>query len=94
LYEEVAMEANQVRVGDAVVYVDPRGIERSALVTAVWGLWHNVPEATPEPSLNLVYVSEDESRTDSYGRQTAHATSTPHRGQQAAPGNYWKRPTE
>lgn len=92
--KEQSMEASQVKVGDSVVYVDPKGQERQALVTAVWGLWHNNPNANPEPSLNVLFVSDDAERNDSYGRQMERATSTPHRSHQAAPGNFWKRQGE
>lgn len=100
-----------VKVGDAVIYVDPLARPRPALVTAVWGgpmdehaksvaRAHGV--GTPEeieaaiaaqeklqPSLNLVFVSEDKDRDDTYGRQIERQTSIPHRTNQAAHGNYW-----
>jgi len=72
-----------VAVGSAVTYVDPRGQARDAVVTAVWG--------TPEerPAINVVFVSDDESRHDVYGRQIERATSVVHRTMQPAPGNFW-----
>lgn len=42
------------------------------------------------PSLNVVYVSDDESQKDSYGRQIARATSVPPRSAQSAHGYYWR----
>ena len=42
------------------------------------------------PSLNVVYVSEDESQNDPYGRQIARSTSVSHQSVQTAPGYYWK----
>lgn len=42
------------------------------------------------PSLNVVYVSNNESQMDSYGRQTARATSAPYQSMQAAHGYYWR----
>lgn len=42
------------------------------------------------PSLNVVYVSSDETQQDSYGRQIVRATSTPARTAQPAHGFYWK----
>lgn len=106
-----------VAVGDSVTYVDPTGKPHQAVVTSVFGDFHDtalwtkeqveavyarwpddIPNAierlvgTPHtvPSMNVVYVSSDESQTDSYGRQIARATSVPHRSAQAAHGNYWQ----
>ena len=41
------------------------------------------------PSINLVFVSDDESQHDPYGRQIARNTSVPHRNHQPAHGMYW-----
>lgn len=75
-------------IGDHVICVDPTGKEHNALVTSVFqGAQVNAP------SLNLVYVSDDESATDQYGRQLAsRVTSTVHESNQYAHGNYWKHP--
>lgn len=43
------------------------------------------------PSMNLVYVSTDESQHDSYGRQIIRPTSVGHSSTQTATGYYWKR---
>lgn len=55
----------EVHVGDTVIFVDPVRRERAAVVTAVWG-----PDC-----INVVFVSNDESKTDSYGRQIERETS-------------------
>ncbi len=61
-----------------------------ALVTAVWGKEHYAT-ASEAPSLNLVYVDPDPSKTDVYGRQIGRdATSVPFRVDQKAPGYYWE----
>ncbi len=60
----VEMDA-EVRVGDAVIFVDPIRNEHDALVTAVWS----------KDCINVVFVSADESKTDSYGRQIERETS-------------------
>lgn len=73
------------QIGDQVTYVDPRGVEHEALVTASF----NDP-TKKESSVNVVYVSGDEGETDQYGRQIKRDTSVPHEGDQAAPGRYWK----
>lgn len=44
------------------------------------------------PSLNLVFVSDDTSKDDSYGRQIERETSIVHQSRQPAHGNYWKEP--
>lgn len=78
----------KLEVGSVVVYVDPVGVDRNALVTAVWG---ELDEAKGSyPSLNLVYVSTDPAANDQYGRQLGRTSSCVGRQAQAAPGNYWK----
>lgn len=84
------MEAKDVKVGFPVTFVDPHGTEHDALVTAVWSPWGDSQHGGPMPSINLVFVSCDENRTDSCGRQIERATSVPHHVNQAANGNYWK----
>ena len=42
------------------------------------------------PSLNVVYVDTDESKTDPYGRQITRSTSVVHHSNQAAHGMYWE----
>jgi len=86
----------QVKEGEAVVYTDARGVDRAAVVTKVWGqrgedgkLLDPMPAA---PSVNLVYVSGDQTREDDYGRQIERATSVVWTGNQAAPGISWRRP--
>lgn len=69
------------KLGQAVVYCDPKGVDHDALVTAVWS----------ETCCNVLWVSGDESKTDTYGRQVERQTSVTHAtvtGQ--AHGNYWR----
>lgn len=68
------------KVGEMVIFHDPKGTANSALVTAVWG-----PQC-----INLVYVSEDDARTDTYGRQIERQSSCIHRSLSQAHGNYWR----
>lgn len=42
------------------------------------------------PSINVVYVTADESKTDPYGTQIERATSVGHRQGQTAHGYYWE----
>ncbi len=69
----------QVKLGEAVVYVNPVGVPRPALVTAVWG----------PTCINVVTVSDNEKEGDSYGRQIERFTSLSHKGQTPVHGNYW-----
>lgn len=100
--------------GVPIIFVDPHGIHRNALVT----IWHCTDDreawmaaqqvnrdswAKQEPPVqvplnetccNLVWVSSDAKRTDSYGQQIIRETSVVHKGSQPAHGNYWLWPDE
>lgn len=85
------MELKQLNEGDKVIYFDEFGREHNALVTAVWGdrrkqtlqlrEGESIPEGwdsleyVVEPSLNLLFISPDEKREDSYGRQIERRSS-------------------
>lgn len=75
--------------GDVVTYVDPRGVPRPALVTAVWGASPDTEDR--EVGVNLVFVSGDPERKDPYGRQVERETSVVHEDSQPAHGNFWRR---
>lgn len=91
-------------VGQAVVYVDEFGRKHDALITA----WWKQPELTHrgqklatqpdvkwgEPCCNLLFVTGDEAKTDSYGRQTERRSSCVHKSSQTAHGNFWCWPDE
>lgn len=66
-------------LGRSVIFVDPKGKQHDALVTAVWS----------DEMINLVYVSSDENRKDTFGRQTEHATSVHYKAGWQAHGNYF-----
>jgi hypothetical protein len=84
------MEERQPKIGEPVVYVDPVRVAHAAIITAVHGRW----------CTNVVLVSTDATKTDSYGRQIERQTSCVHQQIQEAPGNYWRylddapKPTE
>lgn len=65
-------EISSVKVGESVTYVDSLRNLRSAIVTAVWS----------PTCINLVIVSPDETKTDTYGRQIERFTSVMHRSLQ------------
>lgn len=76
-------------IGDVVTYTDHIGRRLNALITAVWDGGHLPGQG--QPSLNVVYVDPDESKTDIYGRQIGRdASSVPHKTDQAAPGYFWE----
>jgi hypothetical protein len=83
-------------VGQHVIFVDPKGRHRHALVT----IWWKDPNVEPytseagEPGCNLIIVSDDEKKNDTFGRQTEHETSVVHESSQPAHGNYWCWPDE
>ena len=104
----------EYEAGVHVIFVDPYGVRRDALVTE----WHcsddrdawlagqkvnreswakqdppvNVP--ITETCCNLAWISGDEKRKDSHGRQLMRESSVVHKGNQHAHGNYWIWPDE
>lgn len=87
---EVKPWALDVKIGDPVTYVDPTGVERPALVICVFGQCDAAGRLLHAPSINVVYVSPDQSREDSYGRQFERATSVVYCTNQPAHGNFWR----
>lgn len=78
--EEKTIEIPEV--GDVVVYHEPDGQGRNALITSVHG-------GSPYYLVNLIFVSGNENETDVYGRQTSRATSVTHKSNTDVHGNYW-----
>lgn len=76
------MEGRIPVVGEHVIYTNPVGIDHDALVTAVWG----------PVCINLVFVSSDKERGDSYGRQIERQTSMTYVSQNKVHGFYWRFP--
>ena len=83
-----------VGIGDAVIFVDARGVEHTALVTCIFGDFEHCDDTHGEhrtgPSLNVVFVSDDPAKYDTYGRQIERSTSVVHGSDQAAHGMFWK----
>lgn len=73
-----------LEIGDPVIWVDSKGRDHNALVTAIWS-------AT---CINVVFVSSDENRKDDCGRQIERQTSATHMSVQGVHGFYWRLPTE
>lgn len=80
--------------GQVVVYVDEYGKAHNALVTIWWGLDHLGEPGLTVPCCNVVYVSGDPKKDDTYGRQIERATSVVHRSSQPAHGSYYRWPDE
>lgn len=74
-------------VGTVVEYVDPVGKSHEALVTAVWGTGSEAFGVNP---INVVFISDDESKTDAYGRQMERETSIQAAGPTAAHGRFYR----
>jgi hypothetical protein len=74
---------NPPKVGDVVIYCDKYGNDHNALVTVFWG-----------DAVNLVIVSADKDKQDTYGRQIEHESSVSHVGPHCAHGRYWRFASE
>lgn len=73
------------KVNPHIVFFDPYGRPHHALITAVWAVDDNGKPMT----VNLLWVTDDLSKTDSYGLQIERATSVVHKDRQGAHGNYF-----
>lgn len=97
------------KIGDHVIFFDQFGMEHNALLTAVHGETHRsktFPRGTTEyteenlvdcvtyPSVNLVLVSPDSKREDSYGRQLERESSCVYHMDQSAWGNFYCFPED
>ena len=76
-----------MKVGDVVIYHDERGVAHNALLTSAW-------EGTENPTVNLLFVSGNESEQDSYGRQMKRESSVIHVSTSTVHGRYWRRAME
>jgi len=81
-------------VGDHVIFHDSKGNPHNAVLTAVWGPEKAFNDHGQVPCVNLVYVSADNEREDTYGRQIERETSLVHAANQPAHGMYWRWPEE
>ncbi len=78
-----------LKVGDPVVYVDPVVVPHNAVITAVWS-----ETCLKVVYVNVVYVSGDKSKEDTYGRQIERQTSLLRKDIQTVHGQYWMLPGE
>lgn len=75
----------KLNIGDRVTFVDEFRKDHNALVTTVFPGMSGAADGC-----NLVFVSGDESRGDSYGRQIERKTSVPHVSGNPAAAMCWK----
>lgn len=76
------MEEKIVEVGDVVTYVDEVGVSHSAIVLINHG-------GLATSAINVAFVSSDETKTDSYGRQIERASSVSRKSEYTAHGRYY-----
>ncbi|PYS52433.1 MAG: hypothetical protein DMF68_01610 [Acidobacteria bacterium] len=74
------MSERTPEVGKTIVFHDAKGQPHDALVTAVWS----------PTCINIVFVSQDALRQDSFGRQIERQTSLLHKGSTPVHGMYWR----
>ena len=74
----------EVKLGQKVIFCDPKGNDHDALVTTVWS----------QECVNVVYVSGDETKGDTYGRQIERSTSLPRGNRPWVHGNYFRTDDE
>lgn len=70
--------------GKAIVYVDEIGRQHDALVLTTHGT-----QDDETPTINLVHVTHDPDKRDSYGLQIERPTSVQHQSKTSAQGRYW-----
>ena len=90
----------ELKVGEAVEFVDSVGQSHSALVTEVHGVYgHSCGTCkrqdgsdydAGQPSVNLLWVSGDETKRDGHGRQIERESSVVFRDHQGAHGMFWE----
>lgn len=79
--------------GMAVKVADEHGVIHDGLVTNQWGP-SEVEDGKAGPCINVLFVSEDETKRDQYGTQIERLSSTSHKLSTSAPGRFWYFPDE
>lgn len=79
--------------GDMVIYHDEVGTPFNALVTS-GGFEYLEAERAATAYVNVLFVSEDATKKDNYGRQIERSSSVSHVSQTTAWGRYWRWPEE
>lgn len=73
-------EERIAKVGEYVIFTDPKGVDHDALVTVVHGPY----------CINLVRLSDNENETDQYGRQIKRENSVSVSSAHTAHGYYFR----
>lgn len=79
--------------GMTVKVVNEVGKLFDGLVTNNWGN-AEVEDGKAGPTINVLYVTDDDSKTDPYGNQIERLSSCSHKLNSHAPGRYWYFPDE
>lgn len=82
-------QVKPIEAGDVVQVVTEDNEQRIALVTVVHGAFR---EGQAPPCINVVYVSNDPTKRDPYGRQLERMSSLQHQSattNMPRPGRYW-----
>lgn len=74
-------------IGGRCIYTDTKGVDHEALVTNGFGAQGRIGKSS---AINIVYVSDDQTRLDSYGRQLERESSVQHQHLQVAHGRFWR----
>ena len=101
---ETKLAERQPKIGEAVIFFDQFGIEHHALLTNVFGErritkfkehgTETLIEQVTNPCVNVLMVSPDTKREDSYGRQIERQTSCSHFSSSSAWGMFYCLPEE
>ena len=73
------MDERKLEIEDVVTYKDEFGVDHKALVTSI----HS------NDCINVVYLSSDEAKRDSWGRQVERASSVQRQSDVTAHGRYF-----
>jgi hypothetical protein len=78
----------ELKTGMYVKVVDEVGQVHDGLVTNAWGT-KTVADGAAGPTINVLFVTDDATKTDPYGNQIERMSSCSHKKNSAAPGRYW-----
>lgn len=83
----------EIKYGMFVKVVDEVGGVHDGLVTNAWG-GMKVKDGIAGPCINVLFVTDDETKNDPYGRQIERLSSCSHKLSTRAPGRFWYFPDE
>lgn len=74
------------QIGGRCIYTDTHGVDHDALVTNGFGA-NGIGKSA---AINVAYVSDDQTRLDSYGRQLEREASVQHQHLVSTHGRFWR----